>query len=174
MTSREDGVEDAVDEVGPGRSGYRGNNEMSFPRMLVHSCFLGMAALVCGGTLLTAEEVQFHRYVEPIFAAQCLTCHGPDRQRSGLRLDLRGSLLRGGDYGQPSIVPGRPQNSLLMAAVSDPDSDLRMPPDGPGLTKTQINTLRRCRNRQPRIRNCNRIRMTQATNHSGNRLIHDA
>lgn len=127
-----------------GRRRIRGDNDMSV-RVLLLRCCLTWLILLVGGSANTsrADEVDFQREVEPIFASHCAKCHGPKRQRSGLRLDSRNSLLRGGDQNEPTIVPGEPQNSLLMRVVSQPDSDLRMPPEGPRLTKDQISVLRR-------------------------------
>src|SRR5262249_21697636 len=51
--------------------------------------------------------------------------HGEKKQRGGLRLDSRASILEGGDQG-PAIVPGKPDDSLLIKAVNH--SDLKMPP----------------------------------------------
>src|SRR5262249_25777369 len=53
-------------------------------------------------------------------------CHGPKKQESGLRLDSRAALLRGG-AGGPVIVPGDPDRSRLLAAVRH-EGDLQMPP----------------------------------------------
>src|SRR5262249_42598021 len=59
-------------------------------------------------------------------AENCHQCHGPEKQRGGLRLDSRSALLTGGDSG-PAIVPGQPEKSRLVQAVQYA-GDLRMPP----------------------------------------------
>ncbi len=59
-----------------------------------------------------AEEIDFQRDIAPILEERCWSCHGEDEQESGLRLDRRASMLRGGDYGLPSVVPGKPEEEL--------------------------------------------------------------
>ena len=55
----------------------------------------------------------FESRVRPILVDQCIKCHGPKKQSSGLRLDSRAAALGGGDSG-PSLVPGKPDESLLV------------------------------------------------------------
>jgi hypothetical protein len=71
----------------------------------------------------------FESRVRPILAERCLKCHGPRKQSSGLRLDRRQSILEGGDSG-PAVVPGKPEQSVLIHAVSHRRDDLKMPPAG--------------------------------------------
>src|SRR5262245_39309406 len=68
----------------------------------------------------------FEKRVRPTLAEHCYQCHGPDKQKGGLRLDSRAALLQGGDSG-PAVVPGEPGKSRLIQAVEHRD-DLRMPP----------------------------------------------
>jgi hypothetical protein len=77
----------------------------------------------------TPQQLEFFEArVRPVLAEHCFKCHGPKKQRSGLRLDSRASLLEGGDEG-PAVVPGDPDKSLLVQAVRRVGS-LKMPPDG--------------------------------------------
>ena len=71
----------------------------------------------------------FSERVAPLLAARCQSCHGPDAQEGGLRLDALEGLAAGGTSG-PVIVPGAAAESLLVAAVSRVDESLAMPPDG--------------------------------------------
>ena len=89
------------------------------------------------------EPIRFTRHVEPIFLQRCIGCHGPKKQSSGLRLDQRSNLLRGGDSGIPAIVPGDPEASYLLAVVRGKDPDLRMPPEGDLLSAAEIAHLKR-------------------------------
>ncbi len=68
----------------------------------------------------------FEKSVRPVLAERCQTCHGGSKQKGGLRLDSRTSVLQGGETG-PAIVPGKPDESLLIGAVKYAD-DLQMPP----------------------------------------------
>src|SRR4051794_16014319 len=69
----------------------------------------------------------FEREVRPILARHCSKCHGEKARRGGLRLDSRAALLAGGDSG-PAVVPGKPEESLLVEAVHY--ESLEMPPSG--------------------------------------------
>ncbi|MBI1914981.1 MAG: PSD1 domain-containing protein [Planctomycetes bacterium] len=69
----------------------------------------------------------FETRVRPLLVARCQKCHGPEKQRGGLRLDSVSGATRGGDSG-PAIVPSKPDESLLIRAVRQ-SSDLKMPPD---------------------------------------------
>ncbi len=89
------------------------------------------------------EAVDYARDIEPILKENCLDCHGPDKQKSELRVDDRASLLRGGDYGLPSLVPGDPEESYLIHVVRGDDPDMAMPPKGDPLTAEQIELLSR-------------------------------
>ena len=63
-----------------------------------------------------------------MLAGTCLRCHNSQKSRSGLRVDSRTGLLRGGNRG-PAIVPGRPEHSLLLHALRhDGKAKLNMPP----------------------------------------------
>lgn len=82
----------------------------------------------------------FESKVRPLLVAQCQGCHGPERQKAGLRLDSRAAALRGGDSG-PAIQPGNPQASRIIEAVRY-DGDVRMPPKR-RLAEAEIEVLRR-------------------------------
>jgi mono/diheme cytochrome c family protein len=70
----------------------------------------------------------FEGKVRPVLEAHCVNCHGPAKQKAGLRVDSRAALLKGGDSG-PTIEPGRPEASRLIEAVNH-SADLQMPPKG--------------------------------------------
>ncbi|MDB4608393.1 DUF1549 domain-containing protein, partial [bacterium] len=70
-----------------------------------------------------------------------MKCHGEEKQKSGLRLDQRPLMLKGGDSGLPSVVPGKPEKSFLLEVASDPEHEIAMPPKGDRLNKEQIATL---------------------------------
>ena len=72
----------------------------------------------------------FETKIRPILAQRCYECHSASAKKSqgGLQVDTKASFLAGGDSG-PAIVPGKPQESLLIAAIGY-DGDIQMPPDG--------------------------------------------
>ena len=69
----------------------------------------------------------FESKIRPVLADRCFKCHGPDKQKGGLRLDSRGAIVRGGTSG-PAIVLGKPGESLLIEALQQ-QGELKMPPD---------------------------------------------
>ncbi|MDG3005580.1 PSD1 and planctomycete cytochrome C domain-containing protein [Paludisphaera mucosa] len=70
----------------------------------------------------------FETEIRPLLVEHCQACHGPEKQKGGLRLDARPALVEGGDTG-PAMVPGDPAKSLILAAVRQ-TGDLKMPPKG--------------------------------------------
>lgn len=92
---------------------------------------------------LVAEEIDFQRDIAPILEDNCWYCHGPDEQESGLRLDFRPRMLRGGDSGQPAVVPGKPEKSYIVEVINHVDPDMAMPPDEEKLSPRDIELLTR-------------------------------
>jgi cytochrome c553 len=80
----------------------------------------------------------FEKSVRPILAARCQGCHGAEKQKGGLRLDVRAALIAGGLTG-PAVVPGSPNESLLVDAINYGDA-YQMPPKSK-LPATEIATL---------------------------------
>jgi hypothetical protein len=68
----------------------------------------------------------FEKKVRPVLAEKCVSCHGPEKQKGGLRLDSRAAVVKGGDRG-PAVVAGKPGESLLLRALAH-DGELKMPP----------------------------------------------
>ena len=90
------------------------------------------------------EPTFFADQVRPILAERCFGCHGPEKQESNYRLDVRDVAMRGGDIGTPIHI-GSAEQSPLIEYVSRADESLAMPPEGEGepLSDVQIDTLRR-------------------------------
>lgn len=105
-----------------------------------------MLIVVVGARLNAAPPADFQRDVQPILAEHCAQCHGVDaaERKSGLRLDLRESALKGGESGAAAIVPGEPDKSELIQRITSTDPDVVMPPPShkKPLAARQIETLR--------------------------------
>ncbi len=86
-------------------------------------------------------EVDFAKHVRPLFAKYCFKCHGPEKQQSGLRLDVQGDAVRGGDSG-PAFEAGKSADSLLIKYVAGLDPELVMPPEGDKLSRDDVALLR--------------------------------
>jgi hypothetical protein len=87
-----------------------------------------IALLVTAATaspLVAQERIAFNRDVRPILADHCFACHGPDKakRKAKLRLDERASALE-----RRAIVPGKSDESELVARVLSTDAEVLMPP----------------------------------------------
>ncbi len=71
----------------------------------------------------------FERNIRPVLAEKCYNCHSAQAKKlkGGLRLDTKEAVLQGGNTG-PAIVPGKPDDSLLIEAIRYHDKDTAMPP----------------------------------------------
>lgn len=84
----------------------------------------------------------FEKQVRPLLVKNCFNCHSAEtNSQGGLRVDDRQGLIVGGRRG-PAIVPGKPEASLLMTAISHPADGLKMPPEYK-LADAEIETLKR-------------------------------
>jgi hypothetical protein len=92
------------------------------------------AVLVPAALAAQTEGVDyFEQHIRPLLAAKCYGCHSTklDKPMGGLLLDSRAGMLRGGKSGVPVIVAGKPEESMLIAAVNGNSKDLSMPPGKP-------------------------------------------
>ena len=105
------------------------------------------ASLVCSAAVpgpgdadqsFSPEQVRFFEsQVRPVLVEHCQNCHGEKKVKAGLRLDSRAGLLQGGDSG-PAVVPGKPEESHLVAAIRYEGPE--MPPKGK-LPQRQVEAL---------------------------------
>src|SRR5688572_29562440 len=82
------------------------------------------------GPKLTSDQIEFfEKKIRPTLAEHCYKCHsaGAEKIKGGLLLDSREGWVKGGDSGS-AIIPGKPEESLLIKAVRYMDQDLQMPP----------------------------------------------
>jgi mono/diheme cytochrome c family protein len=90
-------------------------------------CGLSPAATVADDVTTDRARTEFfENRIRPILVEHCQECHGPEKQESGFALVSRDALLAGGQSG-PAVVPGMPDESLLVQAVRYDGRE--MPPD---------------------------------------------
>ena len=81
---------------------------------------------------LRAEEPVdfFEKRIRPVLADRCYQCHSAssEKLKGGLLLDTRAGVLKGGESGKPSVIPGDAEASLLIEAIRYGNEDLQMPP----------------------------------------------
>ena len=109
---------------------------------LLFACLLLVAAYFLRHRS-SGEEVHFSRDVRPILNQNCMPCHGGVRQKNGVSFLFREEALGTGKSGKRTIVPGKPDESELIARVTSSDPDARMPYHGSPLSAQQIGILRR-------------------------------
>ena len=116
-----------------------------FGRFLQLAFFAVM--ILVAGNLKAAEPTPaqlafFENKIRPLFAEHCYKCHSHEspKLKGGLSLEFRETVIKGGET-SPAIVPGDPEHSLLIKAVSYTDPDLQMPPKDQILSDAQIDDL---------------------------------
>jgi hypothetical protein len=83
--------------------------------------------LACSVASAGGEDL-FSSKVEPLLKQHCFACHSHEKKiKGGLALDSKSGWEKGGESG-PAIIPGKPEASLLIKAVSHVEKDLQMPP----------------------------------------------
>src|SRR6266481_9942010 len=74
----------------------------------------------------TAAKVDFKQDVLPILRQNCVGCHGPAQQISGMRLDRKSAVIN-----RRGVVPGSSENSFLYLRIAGNAYGVQMPPTGP-------------------------------------------
>ncbi|MEC8043511.1 MAG: PSD1 and planctomycete cytochrome C domain-containing protein [Verrucomicrobiota bacterium] len=92
-------------------------------------------------TNLLGSPINFKEDIFPILQDYCMDCHGPDKQKSGFRVDRRVHLLKGGDTGLPAVVPGDSEASYIIEVIKSSDPEIGMPPKGGKLFEDEVELL---------------------------------
>ncbi|HEY1763747.1 MAG TPA: c-type cytochrome domain-containing protein [Opitutaceae bacterium] len=105
----------------------------------MRSALLIALACACAGR---AQSATFAGNVAPILEHNCAKCHGPTKQKGGLRLDSFAAIQAGSEDGEV-VTPGdAPGSELIRRITLSPDDDDFMPSgDHPPLTPAEINLL---------------------------------
>lgn len=115
---------------------YGGNYLTQYlPAPLQHFAMLGKPK---------ADDGSFYaKHIDPIFDANCVSCHGESKVQGGLRLDSYAWLMRGGKDGGV-IAAGKPNESVLLRRITLPtDNNLFMPAEGhPPLSAEEIRWIK--------------------------------
>ena len=106
-----------------------------------------LSALLATMPAFAESRVSFNRDIRPIMADTCFRCHGPDKnsRMAGMRLDLRDEAVKPTKSGVTPIVPGKPDESAIIARIFSPTVAKIMPPQyaHKELTAAQKETIRR-------------------------------
>lgn len=113
---------------------------------MLRLAFALIVAAECSLAAAANGEIDFQRQVRPILSDNCFLCHGPDKgtRMVDLRLDIKEGAFGERKNGR-AVVPGKPDESLLIKRIYSNDAAFRMPPvfSHKTLTQEQKDTLRR-------------------------------
>ncbi len=103
----------------------------------VFACLL-LGLLGCSGS---EQEISFNDDIRPIINDRCVKCHGGIKEYSDLNLIFREDATGLAESGLSAIVPKDASGSELIRRISHGDPEKRMPPEGPALSKKEIEVL---------------------------------
>ncbi|HLJ91947.1 MAG TPA: c-type cytochrome domain-containing protein, partial [Gemmataceae bacterium] len=93
-------------------------------------------SLALNGHLVAAEpavesaSVSYYREIRPIFVQNCQGCHQPAKSSGGYVMTSHADILTKGDSEEAPIVPGKPQESFLVAQITSQDGQPPVMPRG--------------------------------------------
>ena len=101
---------------------------------------VSVAAVVGAHGADAAGGAFFEQKIRPVLVEHCYECHSEQAKKikGGLRLDFRAGWVAGGDGGTAAIIPGKPEESLLIRVVQHLEEDLAMPPKKPKLSDLSL------------------------------------
>ena len=84
------------------------------------------------------KPVSFYDDIRPLFQAKCNGCHQPAKAKGKYIMTDFAKLLKGGESGDPAIIPGKPEKSYLVELITpDADGNAEMPAKGEPLHETE-------------------------------------
>jgi mono/diheme cytochrome c family protein len=88
---------------------------------------LGLWLFTGTSSAQSPDKVDFEKDVQPLLRQNCFSCHGPKKQKAGMRLDRRSSALK--KFAR-RVVPGSSENSMVYHRLIGEDFGPQMPPPG--------------------------------------------
>ncbi len=127
----------------------------NFPRtfcLLARRARVGLFALLLAGLPAVAiaaappkqevvdpnAPISYWKQVRPIFQANCHGCHQPAKNKGGYVMTEFHRLIGGGDSGEKAIIPGQPDVSAMVAAITIKDGEADMPKDKTPLAVDEV------------------------------------
>jgi hypothetical protein len=90
--------------------------------------------------VVTADEGTdfFEKNIRPSLVKNCYACHTGKSPQGLFHIDSREGMRKGGASGVAAVVPGKPEESLLLKAIQHRHKDLKMPPTGKKMPEAEI------------------------------------
>ena len=113
---------------------------------LLSFLFSGLTSFASQKEENTAKPVSFHKEIRPLLQARCAGCHQPAKAKGDYVMTDFRSLLQGGESDDPAIVPGKPDDSMLVhLATPNEKGEYEMPKgkNAKPLHAAEIELLRR-------------------------------
>jgi uncharacterized membrane protein len=130
----------------------KGNTSRTGLWLLTAGVVLASTSVASRGAIASARQqasapplpatIQFNRDIRPILSNNCFACHGPDKahRTTIFHFDVEESAKQNFGGGRAAIVPGDPDNSLLVQRITAQDPRRRMPPLATGHTLSERET----------------------------------
>ncbi len=88
------------------------------------------------------EALVYQDIIKPILTSKCYKCHGPNKQKGKLRLDIPDFILKGGKGGKVIIGGNTDESELIKRILLARESDDHMPPlEQSQLSKTEMDLI---------------------------------
>ncbi|MCH2210981.1 MAG: DUF1553 domain-containing protein [Fuerstiella sp.] len=106
-----------------------------------HFVFIGVFAGLTSLTAAADDSVSYYRQIRPIFQNHCQGCHQPARQSGEYVMTDFVRLLAGGESDVAAIVPGKPEESILVDLITPADGEAAMPKGKTPLSQPDLDLI---------------------------------
>jgi WD40 repeat protein len=107
--------------------------------------FLTPPARAAEGTKQTSgkDKISYYQKIRPIFQHKCQGCHQPARPKGAYIMTSQADLLKAGESEKPGVVPGKPEQSLLVEQITSQEGKPpKMPKGMTSLTAKEVNLIK--------------------------------
>lgn len=106
--------------------------------------FTVVAVVAAGAAAADPAKVSYYKDVRPIFQIHCQGCHQPAKPQGGVVVTSHADLMNKDDMGNAVVVPGKPEASeLIVALTPQKGKPPKMPKEAPPLADAQVDTIKR-------------------------------
>src|SRR5947209_3314199 len=88
-------------------------------------------------------KVSYYKDVRPIFQIHCQGCHQPAKPQGGVVVTSHADLMKKDDMGNAVVVPGKPEASEVIAALTpQKGKPAKMPKEAEPLADAQVEKIK--------------------------------